>query len=76
MYHDVHVDMEICLEKRMDKSILVTIVWEGSMEKRYRQIDITGNDLNTLRQMWESSNIQDCWLNDNVWRICVQYIIY
>ena len=56
--------MELCLEKRQGSSQLVRIAWETEGPQQY--IDITGNDLNRLKQLWESSTPQDCWLNDNV----------
>ena len=36
------------------------------MEMLREYVDITGTDLSQLRQSWESSTAEECWLNDNV----------
>ena len=58
--------MELCLGKRSEKSPVVKVVWESSMEMLREYVDITGTDLSQLRQSWESSTAEECWLNDNV----------
>ena len=62
--------MELCLQKRWQNTKqVVTIVWAG-IEQNH-QIELGSNDLSCLRQEWESSTPQECWLNDKVTIIIV-----
>ena len=58
--------MEECLQKRLETSKLVSIVWKCSEQNYQQTIDVTGTDLSRLRQQWESAAAEQCWLNDNV----------
>ena len=58
--------MEECLQKRLEPSKLVSIVWKCSEQNYQQTIDVTGTDLSRLRQQWESAAAEQCWLNDNV----------
>lgn len=62
-YGDIiyNVALQGCLNKRLTNEKVVTITRQSST------IDIHGVVLQSLKQPWEATSIDECWINDEVW---------